>query len=89
LRLDNLEAETEVARAILSTVRWRSWLVVRRGTMARATGRRGKWVRGWRGSVKLLKEEKEGQKVHQGGGSISTESSPEAAMATGLALGCA
>jgi hypothetical protein len=57
--------------------------------MARATGRRGKRVRGWHGSVKLLKEEKEGQKAHWGGGSISTESSPEAAMAAGLALGCA
>jgi hypothetical protein len=57
--------------------------------MARATGRRGKRVRGWHGSVKLLKEEKEGQKAHRGGGGISTESSPEAAMAVGLALGCA
>jgi hypothetical protein len=39
--------------------------------------------------VNLLREEKEGQKAHQGGAGIGTKSSPEAAMAAGLALGCA
>jgi hypothetical protein len=64
-------------------------LAVRRGTTARGTRRRDTWARGWRGRVKLLREEKEGQKAHRGGGGTGTESSLEAAMATGLALGCA
>jgi hypothetical protein len=46
---------------------------------------------GWHGCVKLLEEEKEGQKAHRGGAGTGTgtKSSPEAAMAAGLALGCA
>jgi hypothetical protein len=39
LRLGNLEAEVEVARAGLSTMRWRPWLVMRRRATARTTGK--------------------------------------------------
>jgi hypothetical protein len=89
LWLGNLAAQTEVAQAILSTVRWQPWLAFRRETATRSTRRRGKQARGWCGRVKLLIEGKDGQKSDRGGGDTCTESLPEAAMAAGLALECA
>jgi hypothetical protein len=78
-----------VARAGLSMVRWRPWLAVRQRAAAQATERRGKHIRGWRGRVKHLGEEKARQKADRGGAGTDTKSSPEAKMVAGLPLGCA
>jgi hypothetical protein len=56
LVLDVKEVEAEVARVVRSMARWWPWRAAGWGMAALDIGRRGKWVRGWRGREKHLRE---------------------------------